>query len=209
MTQVRRRFIGKLCRLILSGSLAFAFILIAGDLDLAHRLPQLSKTKYAAGVLFITILLDNIVVWPVVTLIMRRHPDDAKAVFVNAVDNVMADLPAVGQEDIEPDDLCAICRGSLKDVSAGIEASTGEPISVAERGVTKLPGCGHVYCRACLSEWVRRGNGTCPLCNRWFIDALPPNETLQQRNAEWVMDAIEEFRREELARARRRRDRNR
>lgn len=94
MTQVRRRFIGKLCRLILSGSLAFAFILIAGDLDLAHRLPQLSKTKYAAGVLFITILLDNIVVWPVVTLIMRRHPDDAKAVFVNVRCPILSSLYA-------------------------------------------------------------------------------------------------------------------
>ena len=85
--QIQRGFflrrIGKHCRLILSASLAYAVIVILDDPGLPeeHRLPDLPIMKYLACLLMIALLLDTFVVWPVISLIMRRHPDNAKYMF--------------------------------------------------------------------------------------------------------------------------------
>lgn len=41
-----------------------------------------------------------------------------------------------------------------------------EPMSRGKR----LPGCGHMFHRACLRRWLLNGNGTCPLCRQDILN---------------------------------------
>ncbi|KAF8192557.1 hypothetical protein BJ912DRAFT_1057906 [Pholiota molesta] len=40
-------------------------------------------------------------------------------------------------------------------------------------GVTKLEGCGHVFCRRDLTEWIRSQHGSCPTCRHTFLNIRP------------------------------------
>ncbi|KAF8974310.1 hypothetical protein BDZ97DRAFT_1772899 [Flammula alnicola] len=44
-------------------------------------------------------------------------------------------------------------------------------------GVTKLVGCGHVFCRRDLTEWIRSQHGSCPTCRHTFLNIRPPSES--------------------------------
>ncbi|XP_044435043.1 RING-H2 finger protein ATL8-like [Triticum aestivum] len=52
---------------------------------------------------------------------------------------------------------CAICLDELVD---GMECS-------------KVPACGHVYCRECIALWMR-SRSTCPLCRELIVPGSEP-----------------------------------
>ncbi|KDQ64265.1 hypothetical protein JAAARDRAFT_52239 [Jaapia argillacea MUCL 33604] len=45
------------------------------------------------------------------------------------------------------------------------------------RGVTRLDGCGHVFCRKDLIVWISSFHGTCPTCRHTFLDIRPPSDS--------------------------------
>ncbi|KAI4967346.1 hypothetical protein ZWY2020_028352 [Hordeum vulgare] len=65
------------------------------------------------------------------------------------------------EEDGASEKVCAICLDELVD---GMECS-------------KVPACGHVYCRDCIALWMRSSRTTCPLC-RELIVIVPGAEPL-------------------------------
>jgi len=72
------------------------------------------------------------------------------------------------KKKVEDDEMCAICHKLLIDKSdKGLHALEGiyEPI---KRTITRqrvYNGCGHVFHRSCLRDWIlTRNNPTCPLC---------------------------------------------
>ncbi|KAI0637999.1 hypothetical protein C8Q77DRAFT_1088849 [Trametes polyzona] len=58
------------------------------------------------------------------------------------------------------------------------EAASGEAPNPDESvGVTKLVSCGHIFCRACLVEWIRGRHGSCPSCRNVFSSIRPPSDS--------------------------------
>ncbi|PFH46168.1 hypothetical protein AMATHDRAFT_156087 [Amanita thiersii Skay4041] len=81
-------------------------------------------------------------------------------------------LPLLSSDEITSlsDDSCPICLMPFA-------AIISETRSVPEHGVTKLIGCGHVFCRKDLSEWIRGQHGSCPTCRHIFLNIKPSSES--------------------------------
>ncbi|RPD80671.1 hypothetical protein L226DRAFT_116675 [Lentinus tigrinus ALCF2SS1-7] len=92
-------------------------------------------------------------------------------------------LPILVKEEIPLEDSCPICINPFEAVLEGKaheglgEASPGESDVDELAGVTKLVGCGHIFCRACLVEWIRGRHGTCPSCRNVFSSIKPPSDS--------------------------------
>ncbi|KZT13066.1 uncharacterized protein LAESUDRAFT_754084 [Laetiporus sulphureus 93-53] len=94
-------------------------------------------------------------------------------------------LPVLNRDEIPIEDSCPICLNSLGDICSGsiqnegtyqeyhAEAAQEIPLS----GVTKLVGCGHMFCRVDLIEWIRCLHGTCPTCRHQFANIRPVSES--------------------------------
>ncbi|PSR75031.1 hypothetical protein PHLCEN_2v9361 [Hermanssonia centrifuga] len=99
-------------------------------------------------------------------------------------------LPTLSPDHVPLQDSCPICLmtfSSIVDGSAQSEGSLAESSHVQLSGVTKLEGCGHVFCRVeyvilkagftSLIEWIRGRHGTCPACRHTFLDVKPPSDS--------------------------------
>lgn len=74
------------------------------------------------------------------------------------IGRAIARLPTLSKDQISLNDPCPICLLPFSSILDGTAQSTesvfppcGTPEVVNLRGVTKLEGCGHMFCRA---EWV-------------------------------------------------------
>ncbi|KAI9001385.1 hypothetical protein BD414DRAFT_533131 [Trametes punicea] len=94
----------------------------------------------------------------------------------------ISQLPLLAKEDIPLQDSCPICLNSFDAIVEG-KSTTDEvgrepPESADElAGVTKLVACGHVFCRACLVEWIKGRHGSCPSCRHVFSSIQPPSDS--------------------------------
>ncbi|KAI0751562.1 hypothetical protein C8Q80DRAFT_1157952 [Daedaleopsis nitida] len=89
-------------------------------------------------------------------------------------------LPALTKDDIPLDDSCPICINPFDAILDGkAREGLGEeaPQDDELAGVTKLVGCGHVFCKACLVEWIRGRHGTCPSCRHVFSSIRPASDS--------------------------------
>ncbi|TFK83889.1 hypothetical protein K466DRAFT_602477 [Polyporus arcularius HHB13444] len=89
-------------------------------------------------------------------------------------------LPVLAKDDIPLDDSCPICINPFEAALEGkAHEGLGEAPSESDElaGVTKLVGCGHIFCRACLVEWIRGRHGTCPSCRNVFSSIKPPSDS--------------------------------
>ncbi|KAH9927211.1 uncharacterized protein BXZ73DRAFT_102797 [Epithele typhae] len=89
-------------------------------------------------------------------------------------------LPVLTKQDIPTGDSCPICLNPLdaliEDRDQGkLTTTPGEEAS--EVGVTKLVGCGHIFCRACLVEWIKGRHGSCPSCRAVFSSLKPASDS--------------------------------
>ncbi|KAH9938325.1 uncharacterized protein B0H18DRAFT_11098 [Fomitopsis serialis] len=99
------------------------------------------------------------------------------------VEHAIAALPTLSKEEIPLDDACPICLQGFGAIYEGkaqeeVAADNGLPNGTdpeEHRGVTKLSGCGHVFCRFDLIEWIRGWHGTCPACRAEFANIRPPS----------------------------------
>jgi hypothetical protein len=55
--------------------------------------------------------------------------------------------------------ICTICQEPLKD--------------------PRITACGHVFCRDCITEWIRGGNQSCPTCREPVADLMHVNRPLE------------------------------
>ncbi|KAI9069244.1 hypothetical protein FKP32DRAFT_1587046 [Trametes sanguinea] len=91
-------------------------------------------------------------------------------------------LPTLTKDDVPIDDSCPIC---LNPFDAILQPKAGEATGDSEEppeldelaGVTKLVDCGHVFCRACLVEWIRGRHGSCPSCRNVFSSIRPASDS--------------------------------
>ncbi|KAL0950043.1 hypothetical protein HGRIS_010051 [Hohenbuehelia grisea] len=96
---------------------------------------------------------------------------------------MIRELPKLTQQDIKAsiEDNCPICLMSFSSIFAEEdhnatkgEAQRNEGLNL---GVTKLEGCGHVFCRSDLAEWISSLHGSCPTCRHVFLDVRPPSDS--------------------------------
>ncbi|KAH8106012.1 hypothetical protein BXZ70DRAFT_1061436 [Cristinia sonorae] len=93
-------------------------------------------------------------------------------------------LPSLVKEQVTLEDNCGICLQSfgtiLEDESLNgmlLELEGGQKVELS--GVTKLEGCGHVFCRLDLIEWIKGHHGTCPACRHQFLE-IPSQSDVEE-----------------------------
>lgn len=76
---------------------------------------------------------------------------------------------------------CSICQESY-----GASFENEQPV--------ELPGCNHIFGVKCISAWHDKGQNTCPMCRKPFLDApttleedVDPDERLRQELISWPM----------------------
>ncbi|KIJ20189.1 hypothetical protein PAXINDRAFT_7444 [Paxillus involutus ATCC 200175] len=69
----------------------------------------------------------------------------------DAVDN----LPVLEENIVPKDECCAICLMPFTSILAGDYSHEHDNVDDVEGGVTKVDGCGHIFCRKDLVEWIR------------------------------------------------------
>ncbi|KAJ7591115.1 hypothetical protein C8J56DRAFT_1047334 [Mycena floridula] len=75
-------------------------------------------------------------------------------------------LPVIQYSSREHDsDACPICLVPF------------EECFQQDAGLTKLEGCGHLFCRADLVQWIQNMHGSCPTCRQPFLDIRPKSES--------------------------------
>ncbi|KIM90750.1 hypothetical protein PILCRDRAFT_811224, partial [Piloderma croceum F 1598] len=106
------------------------------------------------------------------------------------IHELLNSLPRLNEEDLarlghgNKDTTCPVCITPLPAIIAEEEmAQVMESPAHAfeEMGVTRLwiedreegkRGCGHLFCRRCISKWILGGHDSCPMCRRMLI---PPS----------------------------------
>ncbi|KAF5322239.1 hypothetical protein D9619_000312 [Psilocybe cf. subviscida] len=133
------------------------------------------------------------------------------------IQEALALLPVVQKSDllgagVDLEEPCPICLVPLSTVFAEGEAAAQaraekkasaksneekEDDEVEEEvltGVTKLVGCGHVFCRRDLTQWIRSHHGNCPTCRDTFMDLRPVDyeDDESSDGGEYVPDDFED-----------------
>ncbi|KAH9923278.1 uncharacterized protein B0H18DRAFT_1120542 [Fomitopsis serialis] len=151
-----QRTLGLVCRYTLAGGL------VAVPAHCLVLCGQATATDITTAMLA-TWILERYVIWPAVEAVMdtREYPvASMDSVMRWTLDDLVAALPVLRPRSVPHEDDCAICCQSLQEIRN--EA----------RAIVKLPQCGHVFCKACISEWMHIGRGSCPMCRYWFPDDL-------------------------------------
>ncbi|KAI0322456.1 hypothetical protein OF83DRAFT_1049157 [Amylostereum chailletii] len=104
---------------------------------------------------------------------LDSNPPQA-AVLDPAVAFALSKLPSLTREDIpHVDDACPICLLTFRSLLDSPPTSSLAGGS-SSGGVTRVEGCGHIFCIEDLSEWIRGRHGTCPTCRHPFLPELKP-----------------------------------
>ncbi|KAJ3557515.1 hypothetical protein NM688_g1436 [Phlebia brevispora] len=100
------------------------------------------------------------------------------------IGRAIAKLPTLSKDKIPLNDPCPICLLPFSSILEGTAQSMetavlggGTPDRVNLCGITKLEGCGHMFCRADLIEWIQGRHGTCPACRHAFLDVKPISDS--------------------------------
>ncbi|PCH41495.1 hypothetical protein WOLCODRAFT_137425 [Wolfiporia cocos MD-104 SS10] len=113
----------------------------------------------------------------------RVHP--IEEIFLSTHERMalaISELPTLAKESIPLGDSCPICLNTFESIYEGHVQNEGlsaeiaaEPVALM--GVTKLEGCGHIFCRVDMVEWIRGRHGTCPTCRHQFANIRPITES--------------------------------
>ncbi|OCH92209.1 hypothetical protein OBBRIDRAFT_886482 [Obba rivulosa] len=84
-------------------------------------------------------------------------------------------LPILKKDEIPLDDTCPICLNLFSHILEGEVQIDSTLVGLAPKhlvlsGVTKLEGCGHIFCRVDLIDWILSRHGTCPACRHEFCN---------------------------------------
>ncbi|KAF9226487.1 hypothetical protein BS17DRAFT_764743 [Gyrodon lividus] len=107
----------------------------------------------------------------------------------DAIDN----LPVLEETLVPKDEFCAICLMPFASILSGEYPHENEKVNAEGGGVTKVTGCGHMFCRKDLVEWIKGCHGSCPTCRHPFLDIQPLVESdAESSDGEYVPDEDEE-----------------
>ncbi|KAF8842287.1 hypothetical protein BDN67DRAFT_899608 [Paxillus ammoniavirescens] len=107
----------------------------------------------------------------------------------DAVDN----LPILEENIVPKDECCAICLMPFTSILSGEYSHEHDNVDDVEGGVTKVDGCGHIFCRKDLVEWIRGCHGSCPTCRHPFLDIQPLAESdAESSDGEYLPDEDED-----------------
>ncbi|KLO14934.1 hypothetical protein SCHPADRAFT_286338 [Schizopora paradoxa] len=109
---------------------------------------------------------------------------------LNAARRFLHELPSLKPEDVPEDEYCPVCFLTFKSLieeqkeleskqegTSNTAQSSEPPASAGDLvGIVKLTGCGHIFCRRDISEWVESLHGSCPTCRNVFFQFTPVNE---------------------------------
>jgi len=106
-------------------------------------------------------------------------------------------LPTLSREQIPLDDSCPICLMSFDAICDQRQLSTDKLADIVNgdvdlHGVTQLTGCGHIFCRMDLIEWIKGRHGTCPACRHTFLHILPLDSDNESSDGDYVPGEEEE-----------------
>ncbi|EIN10913.1 hypothetical protein PUNSTDRAFT_142805 [Punctularia strigosozonata HHB-11173 SS5] len=108
-----------------------------------------------------------------------RDAADIPLTLVEHIKDAVDNLPRLSPSEIDLADSCPICLVAFDSIveDAG-EASlfahhSSEP---AVTSVTKVEGCGHLFCTRDLKEWINGLHGTCPSCRHPFLEIHVPDD---------------------------------
>lgn len=114
------------------------------------------------------------------------------------IQDLLNSLPRLKEEDLiklghgNKDATCPVCITPLPAIIAEEEmAQVMESPAHAfeEMGVTRLwigsreeggQGCGHIFCRRCISKWIGGGHDSCPMCRRLLIWSSSDSSTTSE-----------------------------
>ncbi|EKM51510.1 uncharacterized protein PHACADRAFT_261699 [Phanerochaete carnosa HHB-10118-sp] len=97
-----------------------------------------------------------------------------------AIEAFISSLPKLSEHDLisfnEAESSCPICLNQFRTIVTEEEmalAMDSPATPVQALGVTKLHGCGHIFCRKDILNWLDQGRNTCPSCRHPLIPNLP------------------------------------
>ncbi|KII94821.1 hypothetical protein PLICRDRAFT_193049 [Plicaturopsis crispa FD-325 SS-3] len=109
---------------------------------------------------------------------MDHHTTNIALTVYERAAHAISSLPALPRDAVPVDDACAICLVPFKDILEVEDALEEDAEEWGGRGgVTKVEGCGHMFCMQDLVEWIRNLHGSCPTCRHEFLDIRPPSES--------------------------------
>jgi len=103
------------------------------------------------------------------------------------IQELLSNLPRLTEDDLaklghgNKDATCPICITPLPAIIAEEEMALvmeSPAHAFEEMGVTRLwiesrdqsdKGCGHLFCRRCISKWIGGGHDSCPMCRHLLI----------------------------------------
>ncbi|KAF8913855.1 hypothetical protein CPB84DRAFT_1757734 [Gymnopilus junonius] len=119
---------------------------------------------------------------------------------------VLSSLPTLHKNDVDLEEQCPICLMPFASIFAEQDEQAQQILPLS--GLTRL-GCGHVFCRRDLTEWVRSLHGNCPTCRYTFLNIraqsdsddessdggeyIPNPEELDDDDEDAFLDSIDSF----------------
>ncbi|KAH7887798.1 hypothetical protein F5I97DRAFT_1926207 [Phlebopus sp. FC_14] len=127
---------------------------------------------------------------------IRLVYSERRLALLRRVQDAVDDLPILDRDRVPKDESCAICLTPFSSIlSVEIPYDT---LGNLESGVTKIIGCGHMFCRKDLTEWIRSCHGSCPTCRHPFLDIQPLSESdAESSDGDYVPEDEEEEEEEE------------
>ncbi|KIJ70002.1 hypothetical protein HYDPIDRAFT_171924 [Hydnomerulius pinastri MD-312] len=124
---------------------------------------------------------------------IRLVYSERRLTLLRRVQEALEDLPVLKEDVIPKDESCAICLTPFASILSGEFSYDDEKVTACENGVTKVVGCGHMFCRRDLTEWIRGCHGSCPTCRHPFLDIQPLTESdAESSDGDYVPDEDDE-----------------
>ncbi|KZT65200.1 hypothetical protein DAEQUDRAFT_769052 [Daedalea quercina L-15889] len=119
-------------------------------------LDAMNWTEVTAFLLFLAVVL-HVMIWPLMTMAMvnrdARTSSPRTYTYPFTSENMADALPGARRRKVPADGECAICSSPFRETRCPI---------------IEIPRCGHLFCKACMSDWIRTDHYSCPMCRYNF-----------------------------------------
>ncbi|KAI0824739.1 hypothetical protein BC628DRAFT_1495936 [Trametes gibbosa] len=117
----------------------------------------------------------------------EKYTADLHLSIPERIELAISRLSILQAAEVSLEDACPICLssfGSVPDGNAAEDSDAATPDADEVAVVTRLEGCGHVFCRPCMIEWIRSLHGSCPSCRKLFSSLEPPTDQTDNESSD-------------------------